>query len=372
MTKTPEDYLICHNVPIARTGWYTYLGQELGMDEYYNEPIEVYRGEEEVFSQASIASFEGKPTTDEHPTTDVRPDNYSSILKGIATNVRRGAGENIDCLVADLIIYDPILQSEIEAGKREISCGYECVYEPLEEPNKYQQRQIRGNHIAVVTNGRAGSRVAIKDESPILKNERRIDMGNQKSPSLFAKMFAAFAKDAEPEEIAKAVDEMGTKEEAKDEEPDITGRLAKIEEILSKLVKSDEEVHAELPKDEMTELENELSKDVNGEESATISPEEIKDEEPEEEKKNSNDSLLTTVRAMKPIIAAMKDPTERKKATDALIKSVRGQMTVKDNDASKLVKIMNDNAKARDSKMVDNTDFGKKCAERNPHFKGGK
>ena len=120
MTRTPEGYLICHNVPIARTGWYSYLGQEIGLSDEYNKKIDVYRSPEEVFSTAALASFEGKPVTDNHPSTDVRPDNYNSYMKGVCANVRKGAGDLTDCAVADLIIYDPILDSEIESGKREV------------------------------------------------------------------------------------------------------------------------------------------------------------------------------------------------------------------------------------------------------------
>ena len=67
MTKTPEGFLICHNVPIARTGWYEYLESELKDNGSPTETIQVYRGPNEVFSSAAIASFEGKPVTDEHP-----------------------------------------------------------------------------------------------------------------------------------------------------------------------------------------------------------------------------------------------------------------------------------------------------------------
>ena len=73
-----------------------------------------------------------------------------------------GAGEESDLLLADLIITDPVLIDLILDGKREISCGY--TYELCEENGAYIQRKIRGNHVAVVDAGRAGKRVAIRDE----------------------------------------------------------------------------------------------------------------------------------------------------------------------------------------------------------------
>ena len=33
MTRTPEGFLICHSVPICRTGTQEYLPQEIGVEE---------------------------------------------------------------------------------------------------------------------------------------------------------------------------------------------------------------------------------------------------------------------------------------------------------------------------------------------------
>lgn len=163
MTKTPEGFLICHNVPIARTGTYKYLSSEIGLDG--QEVVDVYREPEEVFDQRTLASFEGKAFTDTHPTVDVDTNNWSMFSKGEVSNVRVGKGENSDKIVADLIVRDPIVIDEIESGaKREVSAGYECEY--VERDGKYYQTNIRGNHVALVQQGRAGKMVCIKDEKP--------------------------------------------------------------------------------------------------------------------------------------------------------------------------------------------------------------
>ena len=57
--ETGEGFLICRNVPIARTGTQDYLGTEVGKDT--QDVVTVNRPEEEVFSPAAMASFEGKP-----------------------------------------------------------------------------------------------------------------------------------------------------------------------------------------------------------------------------------------------------------------------------------------------------------------------
>lgn len=413
MTRTPEGFLICHTVPIARTGWYSYLGQEIGLDDLYNQKVDVYRSPEEVFAPAAIASFEGKSVTDNHPAEDVRTDNYSAYEKGHITNVRRGSGEYDDCLVADLVIKDPILISQVEAGKREVSNGYNCVYEEMEdgytkklrkmdarktgqeEIPAYQQKQICGNHVAVVNNGRAGDRIAIQDSNENINQLERSK--KMKKTNIMARMFKAFAKDAEPEEIQEAMDAINepVHEETKPvaEAPAVNPmeeRLAKIEAIVAELVKTDEAVHessldaleAELETPAEQAKEDEQGSEMHdamNEESVTV-PVEAMDAEadPEEEKKTATDSkavLLKMVRDMKPVVAAIKDPAERKKMSDALAASLRGNMPIKTADSNKgyagimkasqaHVKKTNDSAAKTQNAAAE---YKKMCDERNPH-----
>ena len=75
--REPEGYLICLNVPVARTGVQEYLPQELDMPSGPGT-IPVWRPPEEVFAPECIASYEGMPVTDNHPPEGVD-----------ATNIRR-------------------------------------------------------------------------------------------------------------------------------------------------------------------------------------------------------------------------------------------------------------------------------------------
>ncbi len=161
--REPEGYLFCLNVPVARTGTQEYMPEELDLPPGPC-PVPVFRPESEVFSPETIASFEGMPVTNNHPPGGVTVENIRAFQKGHAHNVRRGAGDESDLLLADLVITDPALIGAILAGKREISCGY--AYELCEENGRYIQHRIRGNHVAVVDAGRAGRRVSIKDEQP--------------------------------------------------------------------------------------------------------------------------------------------------------------------------------------------------------------
>ncbi len=195
--RKPEGYLLCLNVPVARTGAQDYLPEELGLPPGPG-PVSVFRSETEVFAPETMASFEGMPVTNDHPPDGVDIENIRRLQMGHAHNVRRGSGEESDLLLADLIITDERLVDAILAGKREISCGY--TYELAEENGQYIQRKIRGNHIAVVDAGRAGPRVSIKDRKP---TERRNPM--KKSLS---KILARMAKDGDVETVAEFIEEM--------------------------------------------------------------------------------------------------------------------------------------------------------------------
>ena len=198
--REPEGYLLCLNVPVARTGTQEYLPEELGLPAGNGPPglIPVIRPEEEVFSKETIASFEGMPVTNDHPPDGVDIGNIKALQKGHAHNVRRGSGAESDLLLADLIITDPVLIGLIMDGKREISCGY--TYELCEENGKYIQRRIRGNHVAVVDAGRAGPRVCIKDQRP----ERR----KRTMKKSLSKILARMAKDGDIETVAEIIEEM--------------------------------------------------------------------------------------------------------------------------------------------------------------------
>ncbi len=47
--REPEGYLLCLNVPVARTGTQEYLPAEIGLPGS-GEPVPVFRPPEEVFS----------------------------------------------------------------------------------------------------------------------------------------------------------------------------------------------------------------------------------------------------------------------------------------------------------------------------------
>src|SRR5690606_10908963 len=63
-------------------------------------------------------------------------------------------------LAADIVIHDP---SPVDAGKKELSCGYEVTFDETPgvspEGERYDaiQTSIKPNHLALVFRGRAGN-----------------------------------------------------------------------------------------------------------------------------------------------------------------------------------------------------------------------
>ena len=173
--RTPEGFLICYDVPVARTGEMTYgpgeVPDELGVGR--DGKIKIHRTPRVVFDKKSMASLNGKPVTDDHPPVDVDPDNWRFYTRGVVVNPRRGEGQYKDCLVADIIIFDGETIRDIELGKREVSCGYNPDYiqlfgndgEPV--PGVGEQDNILYNHLALVDRGRCGEKCSIKDHKTV-------------------------------------------------------------------------------------------------------------------------------------------------------------------------------------------------------------
>lgn len=161
--KTAEGYLVA-DAFTARTGIQTYLGSEVGRPDL--SIVRVYRPEEEVFSKDSLQSFSHIPVTDEHPREAVTSDNWAKLAKGEASTDVLRDGER---LRIPIVLKDKAAIQVVEDGKRELSVGYTCdlMFESglTTDGQSFDavQRNIRANHIAIVSRGRAGSEFRIGD-----------------------------------------------------------------------------------------------------------------------------------------------------------------------------------------------------------------
>ena len=364
--ETGEGFLICRNVPISRTGDQEYMGWEIGIPGAGGgQIVTVHRPPEEVFSTAALASFEGKPVTNDHPPVLIGPDDVKTYEMGHAQNVRRGEGEWEEYTLADLHIHDRELIDAVQSGKREISCGYECEYVPNGD-GTYTQRNIRGNHVAVVERGRAGKRAAIldSDKKKAKEPERK---GNMNKKGLFFKLFGQAVKDKSPEEIEQmAMDAAAALEaekpadgqaEGQKEEPakETASDEAVIDAIAEKILAKLEEKGACKKKEEAKDaLDAALEKLTEGGDPGQAGETEKTSGDTEKETRTGTgmDRSMAAgiLKAMHPAVAAIKDEKERLAVSDALIRLVMAEDT--QGDISAVLKASQANGKKAAANMV--------------------
>lgn len=171
IAETPEGFLVCYDVPLARTGIQLYGPGETPVKPGPDGIVYIDRPADEVFRAETIASANGKPVTITHPETQgeewaVRPDNFSEVGSGAIINPRRGQGVDDNLLFADVVLYTAQAIADVKNHVlREVSCGYDCDYVET-SPGHGFQKNIIVNHLALVEKGRCGVACAIADHQP--------------------------------------------------------------------------------------------------------------------------------------------------------------------------------------------------------------
>lgn len=165
--KTADGYLVAR-ARASRSGIYEYSGSEIDpKGEHFakDDTVRVYRPEHEVFAADSVASFLMKPVTNNHPAKPVTADNWRQYAKGVVGKALRDG----EYLAFDIVLMDKATIADVESGKRELSNGYASEIEftagQTEDGRHFDaiQKQIRGNHVAIVDKGRAGPLCRIGD-----------------------------------------------------------------------------------------------------------------------------------------------------------------------------------------------------------------
>lgn len=151
--------------PLSLVGVFPYLGRSINAPD----PDRVYmvlRPEEELASLECIESFKLLPWVDDHEM--LGPEFTPAEQKGIGGVI----GENVyyqnGTLYGNIKVFSDKMAALIESGKKELSCGYRCKWDftpGIWNGQRYDvvQRNIRGNHLALVQNGRMGKEVAVLD-----------------------------------------------------------------------------------------------------------------------------------------------------------------------------------------------------------------
>lgn len=174
-TKRQSDingWIEVRDNPISKVGVFPYSGRAIGdptldPDRFYN----VYRPEEELNNEDTIRSFQLLPFVNDHPhnllgsADDEKPTVDGKPADGVI-------GEQVyfkdGYLYGNLKFFTDRITQAINSGKKELSAGFRCMYERASglfngEPYEFIQRNIRGNHVALVNEGRMGPEVAVLD-----------------------------------------------------------------------------------------------------------------------------------------------------------------------------------------------------------------
>lgn len=365
IAETPEGYLLCQNVPITRTGEFLYKGNELlGEDSMplvkpsSDGIVRILRNENNVFDEGTIRSFEGKPFTLDHPGGFVDPENWQELTHGIVHNVRRGNDNQHDLLLADILVTTEDAIKLIKAGQRELSCGYDAEYQDLGS-GIGEQTNIIGNHVALVSKGRAGTRCAIQDKACTNcgncnchkeKTQEETEVGKLTLKEKIKKWFDSCPiKDAdevteeelkdEKEKVGGTTDEEEKEDEKKQEETEdededeeketkdgdgdprideLESRLGRIESLLKELLSEDNETADKKTKDEDSDEEDEKEQ-----EEKETEDEEESDEE--KEKKEVNDAwpdFLADLEILSPGYKVRKPTRDHLKTFDNMMVNV--------------------------------------------------
>jgi hypothetical protein len=161
--KTGDGYMTA--MPrVARTGIQLYRGSELGVKD--KAIVRVFRDEAEVFNKDSLATFVGKPFTDNHPKRMVDAKNWKQFSVGVVGEDVLRDGQFIRVPMA---LMDASAIKKVEAGKVQLSVGYGCEIDwtpgTTTDGQAYDGKQtgIVVNHVAIVDAARGGKELSIGD-----------------------------------------------------------------------------------------------------------------------------------------------------------------------------------------------------------------
>lgn len=154
--KTSGGMVRCEGF-LTRTGVFVYKTSDGG-------EVREYRPPEEVFHPEALASFNMVPLTNLHPASGmVDADNARAVAVGaVGEPVQDG-----QFVRAPLMVMDAKAIADMYKGRAELSCGYTCELEwktGFVNGERYDaiQRNIRGNHVALVDRGRAGKDARVR------------------------------------------------------------------------------------------------------------------------------------------------------------------------------------------------------------------
>ena len=169
--RDENGYLHVSGNRITKATVNPYYGHEIpGWEEAGLDPEKIYYGfRAPAELEKAVGTFAGVPLQlDHHPDSAEDPQKFARV-GSIGTDVTW----QTPYIVASICVWDADAIEAIESGRmKELSCAYR--YEPEFTPGEYEgarydfvMRHIRGNHVALVEEGRAGPDVVVSDNQTV-------------------------------------------------------------------------------------------------------------------------------------------------------------------------------------------------------------
>lgn len=158
--------------PLSKEGVFHYRGAQITLPDGSKPPdlnqlYPVYRPAEEL--EASIDTFKLIPWVDEHTMLGGEDMGMTPAeKKGVSGVVGEDVYFKDGVLFGNIKVFSEKFARQIENGKKELSLGYRCSYEYSPgtwsgQHYDYIQRDLKGNHLALVDKGRMGADVRVMD-----------------------------------------------------------------------------------------------------------------------------------------------------------------------------------------------------------------
>lgn len=177
-TTDANGFVYIARNPISKVGVFPYTKRAIQYPGWENDPngiVQVYRPESALSNPETLDSFKLVPWIEDH-TMIGNPDDDGSLTPIEKVGARGTTGANVEydpndrTMYSDLRLWSSSLADAIDAGKKDLSLGYRCVYEytpGIFEGQRYDaiQTQLFGNHNASVMMGRMGPGVHVLDSA---------------------------------------------------------------------------------------------------------------------------------------------------------------------------------------------------------------
>lgn len=166
-----NSFWVIKQNPITKIGVFPYLGRQISPELEPNKIYQVLRPESELFTEEALASFNALPITIGHALLGPREEGFTPAEeKGIDGTTGASAERKDDKVVNDIKLFSERIKDEVNHGKKELSAGYFCDFVPESgtwngRHYDFVQKNIRGNHIALVDKGRSGHDVRVMDSA---------------------------------------------------------------------------------------------------------------------------------------------------------------------------------------------------------------